>query len=73
LCSLSFTHVGYGDPLPLAPADLTVGPTDRLICLDRVGGRQFALFLPSLCATLWKAFSTNVKSRLTARASATIG
>jgi hypothetical protein len=53
LRSLSLTHAGHGGPLPLAPADLTVGPSDSLIGLDRFGDRlKLALFVGALCASL---------------------
>jgi hypothetical protein len=41
------------DPLPLAPADLTVGPKHCLIGLDRIGdGLKLALFVGALGAAL---------------------
>jgi hypothetical protein len=37
---------GHGDPLPVAPADLTVWPTDSLIGLDRIrDGSKLALLI----------------------------
>jgi two-component sensor histidine kinase len=50
-----FTHACWSQrSLPLAAADLTVGPTDCLICLDRMrDGRKLALLIG-----LWGAPAT---------------
>jgi hypothetical protein len=60
--SLSLTC--RSDPLTLAAADLTVGPTDCLISLDGVGYvGELALFLRSLWASL-KSIGSQEQERM---------